>query len=170
MTGIREWILAGAIALAFSGPTFAQDAGLQRRTEMSRELITLSAGPNFMKLIEQSVSDQLEKSIHDQSAEAVWVRENMPAMARRMMTRIMDDMAPLYAQTFNEAELSAQIDFYRTPVGRSVASKTVELGLAQEEMLQGAMASFLTEFEAKYCAQFDCGGEDGQAAVKPGRS
>jgi hypothetical protein len=93
----------------------------------------------------------------------------MPAMIGRMMNRLMADLAPVYAETFTLEELEAQIAFYRTPVGRQVAAKTVELGVAQENLLQGAMAGFLVEFEQKYCAAFDCDASAGQAASKSGR-
>lgn len=159
-----------AAMLLIAGSATAQDAGVQRRTEMSRELISLSVGPNFVKQVEQYMVAQIDKADEGEgTAEAAWARANMPAMTTRMMTRMLDAMAPLYARTFSEEELAAQIDFYRSPLGRSVAAKTVQLGIAQEELMQEVMVAFLSEFEAKYCAQFDCEAGGGQMAVKPSR-
>ena len=79
------------------------------------------------------------------------------------------DLAPDYAETFTTEELEAQIAFYRTPLGRQIAGKAVELGIAQEAVLQEAMVAFLAEVESKYCAEFNCGTMSDGAAAKPAR-
>jgi uncharacterized protein len=143
------------------------DEGLGRRSVLARELLELSTGPNFAKEFERAMVEQMGK-LDEKGEEAVWVRTNMPPMLTRMATRLMDDLAPIYATVFTEEEIRAQIDFYRSPIGRSVASKTVSLGVASQEAETTAMTSLLEEFEAKYCAQFDCG-DEGQTAAKSTR-
>lgn len=157
------WI---GFALTAGGAT-AQDAGLEQRTTLASELISLSSGPNFAKAMEEYVAAEIAKTSGGEGEEAEWARTNMPSMVSRMMTRLMADLAPVYAETFTTEELEAQIAFYRTPLGRQVAAKAIELGIAQEALMQEAMVSFMTEVESKYCAEFNCGTMSGGAAAKP---
>ena len=143
------------------------DEGLGRRSVLARELLELSTGPNFAKEFERAMVAQMGK-LDEKGEEAVWVRTNMPPMLTRMAARLMDDLAPIYATVFTEEEIRAQIDFYRSSIGRSVAAKTIPLGVASQEAETTAMTSLIEEFEAKYCAQFDCG-DEGQTAAKSTR-
>lgn len=145
-----------------------QDAGLARRSALSRELIDLSAGPNFMKEFERVIGEQLTGIDQKGGEEAAWVRTNIPPMLNRMVVRLMDDMVPVYAELFTEEELRAQIDFYRSPIGRAVAAKSIPLGVGVQEAQTGVLSSFMTELESKYCARFDCG-ESEQTGAKPSR-
>jgi uncharacterized protein len=145
-----------------------QDAGLARRSALARELIDLSVGPNFMKEFERVMVAQMGELDKKGGEEAIWVRTNMPSMASRMIERFMDDLAPIYGSVFTEEELVAQIAFYRTAVGRSVAAKTISLSMASQEVETAAMTNLLEEFESKYCARFDCD-EAEQTGAKPSR-
>ncbi len=145
-----------------------QDAGSARRSLLARDLIGLSAGPNFAKEFERAMSDQMGKMDGKEGEEAAWVRANMPPMMSRVVARVMDDMAPVYAAIYTEDELRAQIDFYRSPIGRAVAGKSLALGVALQDVQASVLESFLIEFESKYCARFECG-DAGQAVGKPGR-
>lgn len=145
------------------------DEGLQRRTVLARELVNLSAGPNFAKEVERAMADQFDKLDQDGGDEAAWVRANMPPMMTRMVNRMMEELAPTYAAVFTEEELRGQIDFYRSPVGQAVAAKAVPLALAQQEVETEIATAFMTEFQSKFCARFDCDGLGGQAAAKPSR-
>ena len=164
---IIHFIAAVWIGFALSaGGATAQDVGLEQRTTLARELISLATGPNFAKAMEQYVAAEIAKTAEGDEEEAEWARTHMPAMISRMMTQLMADLAPVYAETFTTEELEAQIAFYRTPMGRQVAAKTIELGVAQEALIQEAMVSFMTEVESKYCAEFNCGTTSGGAAAK----
>ena len=165
---IIHFIAAVWIGFALSaGAATAQDEGLEQRTTQARELISLATGPNFAKAMEQYVAAEIAKTAEGDEEEAEWARANMPTMISRMMTQLMADLAPVYAETFTTEELEAQIAFYRTPLGRQVAAKAIELGIAQEALMQEAMVSFMTEVESKYCAEFNCGTTSGGAAAKP---
>ena len=141
---------------------------MARRSALARELIDLSVGPNFMKEFERVMVAQMGELDKKGGEEAIWVRTNMPSMASRMIERFMDDLAPIYGSVFTEEELVAQIAFYRTAVGRSVAAKTISLSMASQEVETAAMTNLLEEFESKYCARFDCG-EGEQTGAKPSR-
>lgn len=163
-------ILAGWMAVAAAGPVWAQSADMERRIVLARELIAVSSGPNLAKSIERYAQSEIEKAAQGQDTEeAAWIRANMPAMIGRMISRMMTDLEPVYAETFTVAELEAQIAFYRSPVGQDIAAKSMEIGMRQEAVMQTALMGLLTEFQSKFCAAFDCGADAGQAAAKRGR-
>ena len=144
------------------------DEDLAARQVLARELIDLSAGPNFAKELERTLSDQLTRIDDKGGEEAVWLRTNMPPMLTRMVGQLMDEMVPIYAELYSQAELRGQIDFYRSPVGRSVAAKVVPLGIAVQETQNTILLDFMTDLEGKYCARFDCDSV-GQTSAKPDR-
>ncbi len=182
MTIIRNLMLAamlGAVATSTQAQTtetrrddrlevvVRQDDGMGPRSVLARELLDISVGPNFAKEIERAMIDQMGKVGEQGGEEAAWVRANMPPMLARMIDRMLDDMAPIYADIYTEDELRGQIAFYRSPVGQSVAAKAASLGLAVQESQAAVVLSFMTEFQTKYCAQFNC--EGARTMTKPSR-
>lgn len=149
-------------------PVVRPDEGLTRRTGLARELIGLSAGPNFAKEFERTIAEQMDKIGDGEGEEAAWIRAAMPPMMNRMIVRLMDDMVPAYAEIYTEEELRGQIEFYRSPVGRAVAAKSMALGVALQETQVEVMTDFMTELEGKYCARFNCGAA-GQTGAKSRR-
>ncbi|MFN3836351.1 MAG: DUF2059 domain-containing protein [Brevundimonas sp.] len=144
------------------------DAGLTLRNGLARELIGLSAGPNFAKEFERTIAEQMDKIGDGEGEEAAWIRAAMPPMMNRMIVRLMDEMVPAYAEIYTEEELRAQIEFYRSPVGRAVAAKSMALGVALQEAQVDVLTDFMTELEGKYCARFNCDGA-GQTGAKSRR-
>jgi len=149
-------VAALVVALGTATPVLAQDAGATHRLELAQRLVDLSSGDSFEKLLEQEVATQLAALGDERTPEAVWMRANLPRMAMQMVTRLMPELATLYADVFSEGELEAQIALYETPVGRSIANKSVQLGVRQATILQLAMTGYLEEVATKYCAEFDC--------------
>ncbi|KAK0340195.1 hypothetical protein LTR94_031523, partial [Friedmanniomyces endolithicus] len=146
------------------------DAGLERRLALSRELVTLSLGPDFSKQLERYLAEQFEKAAPETSDEAVWLRANVPGMVTRAVVAMVGDMAPVYARIFTEEELAGQVAYFRSPAGRAASAKAMDLGIAMQEVQSETMSNLVGEMQAKYCAQFDCGGGgQGRANAKPGR-
>ena len=133
----------------------AQDREAETRLALSGELISLSTGQNFAKMLDQYITGEVAK-LEDDSAESAWLRDNLPGMTTRLVQQMLEDLRPVYAETFTLAELEAQIAFYRSPIGRQIASKTIQLGVAEEAVVQASMTAFLAEYETKFCAEFDC--------------
>lgn len=152
------------------GPVAAQDRGLAQRTALAERVIRLSAGPNFTKVMEAMIADQLAKAdTEGQGAEeAAWLRSNAPRMLTAMVDDMMADMVPHYASTFTVEELEAQIAFYDSPVGRQVATKTLQLSAVMNEITIEHLTTFAEDLMTKYCAQFDCE-TGGQTGRKSGR-
>ena len=97
------------------------------------------------------------------------MRANAPRMLTAMTERMLADLAPRYATIYTTEELEAQIAFFDSPIGRRISTKSVKLGMASQEVMTDSLQSFVTELATKYCAQFDCEANAGQAAAKPQR-
>ena len=162
--------VAALFGLFAGGPVAAQDRGLAQRTALAERVIRLSAGPNFTKVMEAMIADQLAKAdTEGQGAEeAAWLRSNAPRMLTAMVDDMMADMVPHYASTFTVEELEAQIAFYDSPVGRQVATKTLQLSAVMNEITMEHLTAFIGELMTKYCARFDCE-TGGQTGRKSGR-
>ena len=120
--------------------------------------------------MEAMIADQLAKAdTEGQGAEeAAWLRSNAPRMLTAMVDDMMADMVPHYASTFTVEELEAQIAFYDSPVGRQVATKTLQLSAVMNEITMEHLTAFIGELMTKYCARFDCE-TGGQTGRKSGR-
>jgi uncharacterized protein len=158
-------IVVALFGLFAAEPAVAQDRGLAQRTALAERVIRLSAGPNFTKVMEAMIAEQLAKADAEGqgAAEAAWMRNNAPRMLAAMVDDVMADMVPHYTATFTVEELEAQIAFYDSPVGRQIATKTLQLSAVTNEIAIEHLTVFSEELMTKYCAQFDCetGGEAG---------
>jgi len=80
---------------------------------------------------------------------------------------MLADMAVAYAVgLFGRPNVEAQIAFYESPLGPSIANKTMQLGVRQQAILGEAIQAYVEEFTNKYCDRFDC---SAAAAGKAGR-
>lgn len=135
-----------------------QDAGTARRTELALRLIRVGVGANFAKSLEAMVTTEMA-DLEAKGAppeEAAWFRANAPRMLNAMVEGLITDLAPVYADVFTTEELQAQIAFYETPIGRQISSKTLQMSVASQPLLEQRLQGFAVELMTKYCAQFDC--------------
>ncbi|WP_339930359.1 DUF2059 domain-containing protein [uncultured Brevundimonas sp.] len=151
-------LIALVLALGLTTPAMAQDAPDADQRALAQRLIDLSTGSSLEKMIEQQADLAMAAMGDLPTAEAAWVRTNMPRMMRGMVDTMLADMVGAYAEIFSEAELEAQIAFYETPLGPSIANKALQLGVRQQAILGEVLQRYMTEFALKYCAEFDCSG------------
>jgi hypothetical protein len=151
-------IAALVLAMGLTTPAGAQDAGGAHRLELAQRLVELSSGDSFEKMLEEQIQTQMAALGDVRTPEADWMRANLPRMAMQTISRMMPELVALYADVFSEAELEAQITLYESPVGRSIANKSVQLGVRQQVVVMQAMEGYLEELTTKYCAEFDCSG------------
>ena len=162
---IRRLILILLTLALFAAPATAQDADAARREQLAERLIEVSQGDNLTKSIATQVQARLAEMEDAEPEHRAWMRANMPRLLQRMADQMLPRLADLYAATFSLEELEAQIAFYETPHGRSIANKGVALGMAQGQIIQEAGQAFVVDLMTKFCAEFECG--VGQTAAKP---
>jgi hypothetical protein len=146
------------LVLGLAAPAAAQDGTAAHRLELAQRLVDLSSGDSFEKMITDQIETEMAALGDERTPEADWMRANLPRMALQTINRMMPELAALYADVFTEAELAAQIALYDSPVGRSIANKSVQLGVRQQAVIMRAMTGYVEELRLKFCAEFDCSG------------
>jgi hypothetical protein len=151
-------VLALALTAFLASPEIAsaQDRDLLRRTELAERYIRLSFGDDLRPMIEAVIEEQLAADGSMTPEERTWYRNNMPIFFDQFMTELIDLMAPRYAAIMTDEELNAGIDFFGSPLGRSLARKEVSLQVGMEEEVYAAAEAMVVDMETKYCAAFTC--------------
>lgn len=148
-------LLMRVVAAALSvGPAMAQDA--DPRNALAARLVEVSQGAKMNQQIVAMVEGELEDLDGVPDDQAAWMRANAPRLALRMVGKILEELTTVYAEAFTERELRAQIAFFETPEGRTIADKSVALGERQAVIVAEAQLAYFSELTTKYCAEFDC--------------
>ncbi len=152
------FMLVAALAAVMlpSGAASAQDRDLARRTELAGQYLRLSMGDDLRPVIEAVVEEELALSGDTTPEQRAWYRDNVPVFFEDFMAELIEQVAPRYAASLTEDELSAGIAFYSSPLGRSLARKQMALQVDLEEELYAAMETMAVNMQAKYCAAFTC--------------
>lgn len=149
--------LAAALIGLNPADALAQTAGTEAaRLELAERLMNLSQGASITKQIERQVRETADETPGLSDEQRAWMTANMPRMASDMLADLLEDLAGIYAENFTTAELQAQIDFYETPLGRSIIEKSVAIGFEQSEVMGVHQEDFVTELMTKFCLRFDC--------------
>ncbi|WP_313004560.1 DUF2059 domain-containing protein [Brevundimonas sp.] len=155
-------------ALLLAGSAHAQD---DARPALANRLVVLSA--NGMDKVLQQAIDQafgdFDDSMPDEQVR--WLRRNAAPIVQAHMRPLLAATAAAYAELFTEAELTAMIAFYETPLGQNVARKQLEVSVELEPAMLKFQEDFMTEIMTKFCGQFDCEDEVAKEplATKPNR-
>lgn len=70
--------------------------------------------------------------------------------------RLAAEFAEIYAQAFTLGELQLLVDFYESPVGQSLMTKTAELAGRSAEIVPRLTAFFTETLQSRLCARIDC--------------
>lgn len=161
-------IILVAAGLMFASPASAQNADRRALAERFVQLSIAGIDKAMQQVLETEIAQWEDAG---QSDEARWFRRNALPIMQTHMQPMIAEMTRDYAERFSEAELNALVAFYETPMGRSIARKQLEAGVAQGAAMQQFEVAYLTDLMTKFCAQFECEGElpKGPAAGKPSR-
>ncbi len=115
----------------------------------------------FAPQIEQSLSTTLRALVDSPAAAAARQRDpyyderarrvsrvyaqEMSGFVDQALPSMLEALAGDYARTFTLEELRAQSEFYRTPIGRSVAAKTPDLQMRQSGSMTAVLQARLAE-------------------------
>ena len=159
-------VIAAIISLAFATHAVAQTTERQALAERYVQLSMVGMDKTLQGLLDAQIA-QWDASVPTE--EARWFRRHALQIMQTHMQPMIDEMTRDYAERFSEAELSALVAFYETPMGRGIARKQLEAGVAQGEAMQQFEVAYLTDLMTKFCAEFDCEGAlpKGTAAAKP---
>ena len=97
-----------------------------------------------------------------QSMQAEMYRAALDA-TRALEPRLEERMAKQIAAEYTTQELQALVDFYETPVGRSIADKSLDMSAAARRVAEDMGPQFIADIERRFCAH------EPQCPTRPGR-
>lgn len=124
------------------------DAASQRGLELAhRYVAAMDMQKNVAPMLDNMMSALLKQQVDSYQGDAETKAKVVAAMHEAfnetftgdMLQKLMASMEPAIAETFTEEELLALVDFYESPIGRSVISKTPALGARSSEAMLKVM-------------------------------
>lgn len=148
-------IIATSVALLCAAPAAAQDAPSAEQLALAQRYLELSQGTAMTDLIKSQLEEAYGKS-ELPAAQREWLTTNMAATMTRVMEQSMLDIRDDVALLFTEEELRATIAFYEAPIGQSIVTKSIELGVEMQQAMVPHLTEGMTKLSEKYCARFTC--------------
>lgn len=95
-----------------------------------------------------------------------WWAANLTNAMDRVLVAMTADLRDDVAEIYTAEELQTLVALYRSPLGRSIAEKDLEMSVRMEEAIAPHMVTLVEDLLGKYCLQFDCSAM-AEAAAKP---
>lgn len=89
-------------------------------------------------------------------AEKTAVVEAAAQSSQAMIARMMDKMAPIFAQSFTEQELQDLVNFYESPTGQALVAKTPAFAARMNPTLNQLMPEMMADMQTRLCAKVVC--------------
>jgi hypothetical protein len=166
MAGVFTAVLAAAIPQVVSAEAApvaaATDAAVMARKEalVRRYFVAVNIDKTMdamMKSMAPAMFEQMRKSNPSITAETSKAVSDatIEAMAE-IEPKYMSLLVDIYADAFTEDELTQLVDFYESPVGRSVTAKTPALAPKVTQVMVTLMPEIQASIKAKTCAKIAC--------------
>ncbi|HST91445.1 MAG TPA: DUF2059 domain-containing protein [Brevundimonas sp.] len=166
-------VLMGLAAVALlSGPAPAtaqttSDPARERQLALADRYLTLTQGGEVLKQLRRQVEEGLGEQ--DMPADQrAWMSENLSTMMQEVVVATIAEIRDDVAEDFTIEELQGAVDFFESPLGRSVVRKQVDLNAEMQEAMAPMIVPRLTTMMEKFCLRFDCEAL-GSAAAKSGQ-
>ena len=162
-------LLAASLWLSVASPLAAQEASAPdaRQLALADQYLDLTMGAGMRKFMAGYYEDFYAEAGMPPDQRDWWTLNMTNAMDRALVAlsaELREDVAEIYAAE----ELQALIDLYRSPIGRSIAEKDLQMSIRMQEAMAPHMVTLTTDLLTKYCQQFDCEALADEAA-KSGR-
>ncbi|SFS80052.1 DUF2059 domain-containing protein [Brevundimonas viscosa] len=157
---MRASVIIAAIWLALAAPAAAQstgtpDGGRERHLALAGQYLELTQGGElFKQLREQIEADYVGSGLP--AEQQTWVADEVTNMVREVMNDTIRELRDDVADSFTVAELQAAIDFYTSPLGRSLVRKQVELNFEMQRVMTPMLMPRMVGLMEKFCQRFDC--------------
>lgn len=126
---------------------------------LSRRYIELMQADQMTGMLRQMMAAQMQADDHLRGAsqeDRDFLTEVTTQMVDEMVTSMLDELAPVYARTFTEAELQALIDFYGSEQGRTILTKTYAAGADAQEAMMAVLPPIMEKMGARICEHYGC--------------
>lgn len=142
--------------LLLCGPATVFASNPDGRTRLALELMEVSKAASAFEVIEpmlqQQITESLSSTLSCKSAQPAIeaVSRDVAAVVGESIDveKLKVELAAAYAELFDDSELQAMIDFYRTPAGQKMVAHTPELTRKVAAMTQSSMQGMFPRMDA----------------------
>jgi hypothetical protein len=149
------------VAAQSSGQTSA--APSTRSSELARQYLNLLMTDQFEGVIRQMLGTEFENDSETQAmpdADRRMILNLLAELTTDMVPQMITEMVPVYAATFTEEELTALVGFYDTPLGRSIAEKSIEVMPEADRAIMSVVPQMLEKMATRMCQHYGCSPEE----------
>ncbi|WP_420479387.1 DUF2059 domain-containing protein [Brevundimonas sp. FT23028] len=161
---MRVLVLVAAVFSLCAGPALAQDAARERQLDLAGRYLQLTQGTDATKIM-RGYLDEAYGEMDLPDDQRTWLADQFSTIFEEALSIAIGEVRAEVADTFTAAELEAAVGFYETPMGRSIARKNLEAGMALQQAMMPYVLESVTSLSEKFCLRFDCT-ELGEAAAK----
>ena len=136
-----------------------------RRMALARQYLDLLMTDQFESVVHEMLGAEFENDSEMQALpdeDRRFILSLTAELTADMVPQMITEMIPVYAATFTEEELAALVAFYDTPMGRSIASKSVEVLPEANRAVMTVVPQLLEKMATRMCQHYGCTPEEEQ--------
>lgn len=133
------------------------------RTELARQYLNLLMTDQFEGVVRQMLGAEFENDSEMQAlpdADRRMILNLTAELTTDMVPQMITEMVPVYAATFTEEELTALVAFYDSPLGRSIADKSIEVMPEADRAVMSVVPRMLEKMATRMCQHYGCSPEE----------
>ncbi len=134
-----------------------------RRMTLARQYLDLLMTDQFEGVVHQMLGAEFENDSAMQGLpdeDRRMIVSLTAELTADMVPQMITEMVPVYAATFTEQELDALVAFYDTPLGRSIANKSIEVMPEAERAIMSVVPQLLEKMATRMCQHYGCTPEE----------
>ena len=134
-----------------------------RSSELARQYLNLIMTDQFEGVVRQMLGTEFE---NDSDMQALPEEDrrmilNLTAeLTADLVPQMITEMVPVYSTTFTEEELTALVTFYGTPLGRSIAEKSIAVMPEADRAVMSVVPQLLEKMASRMCQHYGCSPEE----------
>jgi len=137
----------------------AATAPSERQLELTRRYLNLLMTDQFEGVIHQMLGAEMANDEQMQTlpeADRRFILSLTAELTADMVPQMIAEMVPVYAGVFTEEELVALVAFYDTPLGRSIAEKSVQVMPAADRAVMALVPQMMEKMAMRMCQHYSC--------------
>jgi hypothetical protein len=134
-----------------------------RRMMLARQYLDLLMTDQFEGVVHQMLGAEFENDTEMQALpdeDRQMILSLTAELTVDMVPQMISQMVPVYATTFTEEELAALVAFYDTPLGRSIADKSIEVMPEADRAVMSVVPQLLEKMATRMCQHYGCSPEE----------
>jgi hypothetical protein len=137
----------------------AATAPSERQMELTRRYLNLLMTDQFEEVIHQMLGAEFDSDAQMQAVpdeDRRFILGLTTELTTDMIPQMIAEMVPVYAAVFTEEELVALVGFYDSPLGRSIAEKSVQVMPEAERAVMALVPQMLEKMALRMCQHYGC--------------